>query len=211
VTELVKQGLDFTVTEQRATVDWWGKVPTDQPNERSLLAPVPIEEGAHPSAALLTLTWEEVCVKDAPSTIWLTHLIDEDIAVPTRELIEGFKADPVELGDDLKHPLHHAMELKIRAQELLIEITAVLAHLLSCISEVPGLKLKAPAELISTEGPERLMLGLKGGPSAGREALNKVERVLTPLDHPVIEVKVRDVLKAEQVSLFCPERQDLSH
>ena len=126
----------------------------------------------------------------------------------------GWVENRIELADpdgeeprgNFKHTRHHAIDWKIRAQRLLVEVVVFLALFLRPISDFPRLELAdGLAGFRSLVLGELFVLGEKRRLHAGVEILDKAKRGAAVFCHPAEECEIREMRVTKDDCLFVAE------
>src|SRR5205823_2788956 len=140
--EFVENRFYFAVCEQRRPIGYRGsQISAHQPQMRFTSLRISGNERIHPRATALVLTGEPIRV-EAAQKFTRSEVFDAivfDGRVPARNALLVDELNAENTAEDVEHPGHYSVELKIGPQLFFIELVKRLPLLLGKVSDVPGL------------------------------------------------------------------------
>ncbi len=209
VAELVEEGLDLLVREEGGRVaDGRADVGAEEPHVRVLRARS-VHESVHPRPTALVLARVEVDVEGSDHVLPFVDAEAAHALVPCRRGALPH-LDAVELARHLEEAREDRVDGEVRAEELVVEVEARLAHLLGVVAEVPRAKRRCVTVRLSAERFQLGVLSLERRHRPRVEVGDERGGLLSRLRHAVVQHEVGEVGETEQLGLALAQRQDLA-
>ncbi len=209
--ELVEQRAHFFERQQRRLVTGRPREVADVGDDRPDHLAVAHRAAAHaagPRADALAGPRVEVGVEHRQvRAVAVLHLVRLHLGVVDGEVRPRHEGEAIELVRDVERALQHAIQLEVRAEHLLVEVVARLAHLLGVVAPVARVELEVPALLVD----RRLEVSRLAQRDLARRLPQLVQQAVHArrvLRHVLFEGEVGVALVAEQVGALDAQRGD---